>query len=681
MSALKQRKISMTTDRLEQMWLSFEKIHNSVGLTNQEFTSMLVKLFLMINKMQFSLDKISSRIFSLINYLESAEFELVSLIESLEKFSCCNLRLERHIWSSLVDLLVQLSFEQFVNLINHTKNVKAKGQFFTAKKIVSMVSENIFDLDDTNATTKTVIDASAGKGDFLIPFFGKANLIIYSVELDPIYVEFLIFQILLDNSYPVDLKLRNIVNIKHGDAILGYDDKLLYELTSKENGSKLLKKYLLNRKTIVENTKDITLETVIECFKLRKQISQLSSDFKQFNWFIDFPERFLDIELDRLKKGGFDIVIGNPPWIQSKKFDKDKYKEAVSNEIFAEQVFGKYNLALLFLILSYKLSLHKGCLVAPLGVITESYAKKWRKKVIDNRNLYRIILLQKSWFKNVTNEFCLVFWDRNTHKTLQIEQEVSLEKYEIPIDIIQKYGYRFPLIPRVILLDILLLFQKCRKLEDLCFIRRGLTLTKEYQNAFEDSRNDIQRADLIKPLIHHNKSDPSSKQGVFNYQIFHSSQTFVYDRRLLGAPGTSSLFEQPKIIRRNRGRKWILALDKNGKLYVNDIFDMIIPNYNEISLNTLFAYLLSSFAQFFLENILQRDITSNFVRLLPVPELDRSDSECLDSLIVEWFQSEKTLEKTEYMRERVDKIIFRALKLSDKTLQFIRHKSSLNWFG
>ena len=180
-------------------------------------------------------------------------------------------------------------------------------------------------------------------------------------------------------------------------------------------------------------------------------------------------------------------------------------------------------------LLSYKLSKHKGCLVAPLGVITESYAKKWRKKVIDNKNLYRIILLQKSWFKNVTNEFCLVFWDRNTHKTLQIEQEVSLEKYEIPIDIIQKYGYRFPLIPRVILLDILQLFQKCRKLEDLCFIRRGLTLTKEYQNAFEDSRSDIQRTDLIKPLIHHNKSDPSSKQGVFNYQVFHSSQTFVYD--------------------------------------------------------------------------------------------------------------------------------------------------------
>lgn len=681
MSALKQRKNSMTNDQLEQMWLSFEKIHNSVDLTNQEFTSMLVKLFLMINKMQFSLDKISSKIFSLKNYLESAEFELVSLIESLEKFSCFNLRLERHVWSSLVDLLVQLSFEQFVNLINHAKIVKAKGQFFTAKEIVSMVSENIFDLDDTNVTTKTVIDTSAGKGDFLIPLFGKANFIIYSVELDPIYVEFLIFQILLDNSFPADLKLLNIVNIKHGDAILGYDDKLLYELTSKENGSKLLKKYLLNRKTIVENTKDITLETVIECFKLRKQISRLSSDFKQFNWFIDFPERFLDIELDRLKEGGFDIVIGNPPWIQSKNFDKDKYKEAVSNGIFAEQVYGKYNLALLFLILNYKLSKHKGCLVAPLGVITESYAKKWRKKVIDNRKLYRIILLQKSWFKNVTNEFCLVFWDKNALKTLQIEREVSLEKYEIPIEIIQKYDYRFPLIPRNILLDILQVFQKCRKLEDLCFIRRGLTLTKEYQNAYEESGREIQRADLIKPLIHHNKSDPSSKQGIFNYQIFHSSQTFAYDRRLLGAPGTSSLFEQPKIIRRNRGRKWILALDKKGRFYVNDIFDMIIPNNNEISLNTLFAYLLSSFAQFFLENILQRDITSNFVRLLPVPELDRSDSECLDSLIDEWSKSEKTLEQTEYLRERVDKIIFRKLKLSSKTLHFIRHKSSLNWFG
>ncbi len=681
MSALKQRKISMTNDQLEQMWLSLVKIHNSVDLTNQEFTSMLVKLFLMINKLNFSLDKISNKIFSLNNFLESAEFELISLVENLEKFSCFNLRLERHVWSSLIDLLVQLSFEQFVNLINHANNVKAKGQFFTAKKIVSLVSENIFDLNDTTTTTRTVIDASAGKGDFLIPLVGKANLIIYSVELDPIYVEFQIFQILFDDSFPINLKLLNLLNIKHGDAILGYDDKLLDELTSKETGSKLLKKYLQHRKTIVENTHDIRLETVIECFKIRKQISQLSSDFKQFNWFIDFPERFLDVELNRLKKGGFDIVIGNPPWIQSKNFDKDKYKEAVSNKIFTEQVYGKFNLALLFLILSLKLSKHKGCLVAPLGVMTESYAKKWRKKVIDNGNLFRIILLQKSWFKNVTNEFCLVFWDRNMHKTLLIEQEEGLEKYEIPIKSIQKYDYRFPLIPKNILFDILQLFLRCRKLEDLCFIRRGLTLTKNYQNTYEESRSYIQRADLIKPIIQHNKSDPSSKQGIVNYQIFHSSQTFVYDKQLLGAPGTSSLFEQPKIIRRNRGRKWILALDRNGKFYVNDIFDIIVPNYNEISLNTLFAYLLSSFAQFFLENILQRDITSNFVRLLPVPELDRSDSECLDSLIDEWSKSEKTLEKTECLRERVDKIIFRTLKLSDKTLQFIRHKLSLNWFG
>ena len=671
----------MANDQLEQIWFSLEKIHNSVDLTNQEFTSMLVKLFLMINKLNFSLDKFSSKIFSLNNYLESAEFELISLVESLEKYSSFNLRLERHVWSSLVDLLVQLSFEQFVNLINRAKNVKAKGQFFTDKKIVSMVSKNLFDLDDTNETTKTIIDASAGKGDFLIPLYGKADLIIYSVELDPIFVEFLIFQILFDNNYPNYLKLQYILNIKHGDAILGYDDKLLDELTSKENGSKLLKKYFLHRKTIFENTHDIKLEAVIESFELRKKISQLSSYFKQFNWFIDFPERFLDIELNISKKGGFDIVIGNPPWIQSKNFDKDKYRESISSEIFTEQVYGKYNLALLFLILSFKLSKHKGCLVVPLGVITESYAKKWRRSVIDNRNLYRILLLQKSWFKNVTNEFCLVFWDRNNHKTLQIDQEASLEKHEIPIESIQKYGYRFPLIPKNILFDILQLFQKCRKLEDFCFIRRGLTLTKDYQNAYEESRSDIQRSDLIKPLIKHNKSDPSSKQGIFNYQIFHSNQTFVYDRQLLGAPGSSSLFEQPKIIRRNRGRKWILALDKNGKFYVNDIFDMIIPNYNEISLKTLFAYLLSSFAQFFLENNLQRDITSNFVRLLPVPELDRSDSEYLDSLIDEWTKSEKTLEQMEYLRERVDKIIFRKLKFSDKTLQFIRHKSSLNWFG
>lgn len=129
--------------------------------------------------------------------------------------------------------------------------------------------------------------------------------------------------------------------------------------------------------------------------KLKNLLKNPDEPFNHFDWKLDFPE----VLNPYLVKGnaGFDIVIGNPPYLNFKMYsteDKEVYRH-----LFSEVFDGKADIYYYFFYKSHELSKTQGItsLITSRYWIEAEYAKKLRKFVSTKTTLKEIID-----FKNVT---------------------------------------------------------------------------------------------------------------------------------------------------------------------------------------------------------------------------------------------------------------------------------------
>ncbi|UJG42170.1 MAG: hypothetical protein K9W45_00645 [Candidatus Heimdallarchaeum aukensis] len=163
-----------------------------------------------------------------------------------------------------------------------------------------------------------------------------------------------------------------------------------------------------------------------------------------------------------------------------------------------------------------------------------------------------------------------------------------------------------------------------------------------------------------------------------NFEVFPGKEKIIYDRKVLGAPGDHQIFEKPKIVRRNRGKKYFIGLDLEG-YYVNDIFDIIIPD-EQIDLYGLFGYLSSSFVQFIVESFIVRDITSNLFREIPIPFPSSDIWVTMKEITKNWIKSDRDFNQAVIFRKRIDKKVTNYFKLSQNLTKECFEKTSMYWF-
>ena len=644
------------------------------GLTLEESKSLIIKIFLLVKHRIIKEAETDKETVNLGEYLESKVIPYSKLSYLLEKHQVLDREYNLRLIEEIVPSLNGISNRELYECLFELSFQKRRGQYFTHKEIVETIYQNL-SLDEIKNGDKvnSIVDLTIGIGDFLEPLLKEENLLFYGVELEPLTFEFLLFNIIWNPNNSEKRKARLVLTLKQGDSLLGYQ---------KNSTSKISTLLIEYRKKRIEAlySKQITEDLIFEILSMRRSLSKKDSIHSRFSWFIDFPEIFLDENGEFLEESGFDIVVGNPPWLSFKEFAKTRYKDIFTQLPFSNQLLGKYNFSLPFLVLAYHLAGKKIGIVIPQGILSESYAINWRKKIVQDKSLNQLILCGNNWFDKVSNEFCILLLDKNKEtKIFEIIDQKNQITTNVLSESIHAPQYLIPLITAEIYREIKHIFRESNSLDDYCTIRRGLTLSKKYQNFYSTCSESEKRKYEMKKLIRHNKSREKTSTGVFNFQIYYNGEEFVYDRGLLGAPGSPGLFEQPKIIRRNRGRRWLIGLDSKGDKYVNDIFDIIIPNINKISLEALFAYLSSSLVQFIIESCLQRDITSNQVRQLPFLNFTAEEKKKLGLITSEWIKSSKKEKDFVQLREKVDKIIFEKIKVSTKLVQYIKKNTTFHW--
>lgn len=317
-------------------------LHSKIDLYKE-----LQKIFLQMD------DKFDSDLFSKseedeYNKILISDNILRPIIEDLSNIDFSKLSI--HIMGEVYENYLEEILKQNDKILKNKK--KLQGIYYTTEYVIKYIIKNTLTPILSKCKTASeldsikVLDSSCGSGSFLIlafdefieqykrienqPLFEfeRRKLILqnnlYGVDIDEKAVEITKLNLLvkcLENGASLDLSGKKILpniklNIRCGNSLvssnLSTDSFDLFSNQHVDTINKLLELHKLFKYSNDDNKHSIYNDIEIEEFKLNSILNKdleykyNLSDIKPFNYYIAFPEVFKD--------GGFDCVIGNPPW-------------------------------------------------------------------------------------------------------------------------------------------------------------------------------------------------------------------------------------------------------------------------------------------------------------------------------------------------------------------------------
>lgn len=270
------------------------------------------------------------------------------IIEDLSNIDFSKLSI--HIMGEVYENYLEEILKQNNKILKNKK--KLQGIYYTTEYVIKYIIKNTLTPILSKCKTAAeldnikVLDSSCGSGSFLLlafdefieqykkienqPLFEfeRRKLILqnnlYGVDIDEKAVEITKLNLLvkcLENGASLDLSGKKILpniklNIRCGNSLvssnLSTDSFDLFSNQHVDTINKLLELHKLFKYSNDDNKYSIYNDIEIEEFKLNSILNKdleykyNLSDIKPFNYHIAFPEVFKD--------GGFDCVIGNPPW-------------------------------------------------------------------------------------------------------------------------------------------------------------------------------------------------------------------------------------------------------------------------------------------------------------------------------------------------------------------------------
>lgn len=321
---------------------------------------------------------------------------------------------------------------------------KAGGVYYTPQYIVDYIVENTVGKLTENKTPKEVaeikiVDPACGSGSFLLGAYqyllnwhkdyytkntGKKNTLTPEGNLTTNEKK----KILLNNIYGVDID-TNAVEVT----------KLSLLLKCMEGETQAS---IANQKTMFNERVLPTLEN-----NIKSGNSLIDTDYydnqldfgeerkiKPFSWQKAFPEVF--------KNEGFDVVIGNPPYVftrdvdwsdEVKNYYWSKFEISKGSDNSRKNQSGKINLYILFIIKSTELLNKNGFLsfIIPNGLLRTTTYDTARKFILERTSIERIVDLKDGVFEGVTASTIIISLLNNNDKrdTLIIDANCKIDGF------------------------------------------------------------------------------------------------------------------------------------------------------------------------------------------------------------------------------------------------------------
>ena len=452
---------------------------------------------------------------------------------------------------------------------------------------------------------------------------------------------------------------------------------------------------ILNQKTMFETDKE-KKDKEVRVKKLEADINGLSAkieDIKNnaiyrdaFEWRFEFPE----VLNDNGDFEGFDVVVGNPPYIISRESFNKELKTYFSNKFHF--IHEKPNLYLLFVELSFNIMKENGefGFIIPNSITGVESAYKVRSMLINNNRIQIIINLLGETFINVGVETCILMASKNSPsnkiKYLNLEtSDIKENEYnEVDVEIWRaNRNYLFDIKSTGIEMAII---DKIKRNSDLLsklyVVKVGLQAYETGKGTPKQTTSDVQNHiydykfkydDYTLPYL--NGSD------IGRYKINWSGQYLRYGN-WLSQPKTIEQFTGPRILIREITGKFPNVLQS---MYVEDTFlnnkSILNIQANENSLFTLkflVAYLNSKLVSFYHIRQTVKGNRNLFPKIVikdlqnyPVPFLNQAIMDLIEEKSVSILKLKNQDQDTTDLESEIDFMVYELYGLTEDEIKVV----------
>ncbi|HET8860735.1 DUF7149 domain-containing protein [Marivirga sp.] len=442
----------------------------------------------------------------------------------------------------------------------------------------------------------------------------------------------------------------------------------LYNLTMQQGLFEVSKTEQKKRKKQIDK-----LETDIN--KLETAIEEIKSNAiyeNAFEWRFEFPE-VLDDEGSFI---GFDVVIGNPPYIPLEQFDdktKDYFK---SNYSYVER---KYETSVLFTILGLRILGNKSLLayIAPLTWQTGENYIEFRKKVNTDWGIDTIINLPFNIFADAYVDTGIFIFSNQPKETYRIysfsKKEDHNELKGLEFKTIDSKLSRFSKY-RVILNENV--FEIISRLDKEQFAQLG-EITYSTQGLSPSRFPPLREKSIVKDEY----IFPYLKEGnAYNYHL-NIQETYLTSleemRNLIPFYGKKEKILIRRII--NRQDRLSVAYTNEAIVFKKDINPFILNNKN-FSTKYVLGILASKFISYYYVNASSialkddfRQTTLSELREIPIPNLEPSDQKEIIKIVDQILEIKKENPEidTTSLEQEIDQMVYELYGLTEEEIKIV----------
>ncbi|MFH1803245.1 MAG: TaqI-like C-terminal specificity domain-containing protein [archaeon] len=589
-------------------------------------------------------------------------------------------------------------FEQSISDIENLKEEKIskrkqEGVFYTPEYVTEYICRNTIipylsksgtndinelideysrDIEELEKKFKSIkiLDSACGSGAFLI----KSTEILFEI--------FEKIQFVKENygDYEAQRGLKRKSNFKGQLTLKKFDEK--------EEIKNIIENNIYGVDINEESVEITKLSLFLKIARKNKKLIDLSSNIKQGNSLVsdkkidenlafDWSENFPEI----MEDGGFDIVIGNPPYVFTREVEfKDKFKNYIAkNYLNAKDSIsksharqsGKINLYSLFLIKSKDLLKNKGLIsfIIPNNLLRTTTYDIVRKQLLDNFEISEIVDMGTGVFEGVTASTIIIKMrkedseeERNKNLVEIIPQFDNQKKKNkiAQIDFLKNTSYAFNIVSsksdRLILDKIT---EDCIDMGNITIIHAGGIATGKNKKGMIE---DYKKSEKHKPMLEGKDIKPF-------FPIF-AERYILYEKKLLYRAREEYIFLSPEKLITQRisgGLKPLVTSYDNNRYYTFNSTNTLLPKDKDYSLKYILALLNSRVinwyyvSKFTNKSNLTVNISKTFLEKIPIKEISPEEQKPF-------------IEKSDFMIEKNKQFY----QTKNKFIKLIKYKFNLD---